>query len=390
MSQNAIVITGKIVDTNTGLPIEFANVYLNSAAQGTVSNNEGNFLFKIDHSISTDSLVISNIGYRTIKLSINDLKRSSTELFRLIPLTYTLSEVTIKEFPEAKGIIEKAKENLDLNYPQNPFVADCYFSEFIKEDGAYVRAMELALEQYNKGAFPNPLIVIPMQQIKLVQKRKSANNTVLVNSPTNRCFSLNYLLFTSNLRNYFFKIKNYTFTLDSISVYEKEPVYVITGVNENEKVTYFITKDGYKVIQLEFEWRVQLPKYHLDNYFFTINQTDGKLIFKESGNKLYPAYTSNRLEINYYQNKSDTTCWHKQVISSELLYTNICTENVNEIDKNERLEILAYPNIYKLEIPYSEDFWSKYNFLEESASRKLIYDSINNKNKQADSDPKLN
>ncbi|MFZ4799892.1 MAG: hypothetical protein ACOYMA_20545, partial [Bacteroidia bacterium] len=123
-----------------------------------------------------------------------------------------------------------------------------------------------------------------------------------------------------------------------------------------------------------------LPKYKLDNYFFSIYRTDGKLVFKESGNKLYPAYTSNRLEINYYQNKSDTSCWHKQVISSELLYNNMLTGNVKEIDKSERLEILTYPNIYKLDIPYNEDFWKKYNYLEESTNRKQIYNLINDKN----------
>jgi hypothetical protein len=240
--------------------------------------------------------------------------------------------------------------------------------------------MELALQQYNKGGFPNPLIAIPMQQIKVLQKRKSADNTKLVKSPTNRCFSLNYLLLTSNLRNYFYKIKNLTFTLDSVSMLGDVPIYIITSTNESEKTTYFISQDGYKVLQIEFHWSMSLPKYKLDNYFFSIYRTDGKLVFKESANKLYPAYTSNSLEINYYQNKSDTSCWHKQVISSELLYNNILTENVKEIDKSERLEILAYPNIYKLDMPYNEDFWKRYNYLEESTNRKQIYDLINDKN----------
>jgi hypothetical protein len=378
-SQNNIKISGKIVDAESGLPIEFANVYLNSVIQGTVSNNEGNFLLKINPLNSDDSLVISNIGFQTYKQSIKDINSNSTVIFKLTPLTYCLQEVSIKPLPDAKEIVKKAMQNMDINYSEEPFLADCYFSEFIQEDGIYVRAIELALLQYNKGDFPNPLLVIPMQQIKVLQKRKSADNTKLIKSPTNRCFSLNYLLVTSNLRNYFYKIGKTKFSLDSITILGNEPVYVITGLNENEKTTYFITQERYKVIQIDFQWNVQLPKYKLDDYYFSINQTNGRLLFKESRGKLYPAYTSNRLEINYYQNKSDTSVWHNQIIFSELLYTNIIIDNVKEIDKNERLEILAYPNIYKLDIPYNEDYWNNINFVDESINRKRIYHLINDK-----------
>lgn len=384
ISQNSTKIAGKIVDSITGLPIALTSLYLTSDLQGTISNNEGVFLFKINHPNATDSIVISCIGYQTIKRSVSELDGLSTQLFKLVPLAYSLEGVFIKPIPEAKEIIIKAMENMEINYAQNPFLADCYFSEFINEDGSYVRAMELALQQYNKGGFPNPLIAIPMQQIKVLQKRKSADNTKLVKSPTNRCFSLNYLLLTSNLRNYFYKIKNLTFTLDSVSMLGDIPIYIITSTNESEKTKYFISQDGYKVLQLEFHWRMSLPKYRLDDYYFSINKTDGKLIFKESGKKMYPAYASNILEIYYYQNKSDTDCWHKQVITSELLYHNINTFNVKEIDKSERLDILLYPNIYKLDIPYNEEYWTTTNFVEESTNRKQIYDLINDKNNKSE------
>lgn len=378
IAQNDFKITGKIADEKTGLPIEAANVYSNTTNEGTVTNNEGIFIFKLNHVISSDSLIISNVGYKSMRLSIKNITNKPNELFKLIPISYVLKEVSIKPLPEAKEIINLAKENLDKNYIQNPFLADCYFSEFIKEDGNYVRAMELALQQYNKGPFPNPIIPIPFQQIKIVQKRKSANHTVLADSPLNHCFSLNYLLVTGNLRNYL-SIKNYKFTLDSIAILGNESVYIITGVNETEHVTYYITQEGFKVIQLKFKWNQIMPKYRLGDSYFSIHRTEGKLVFKETDKILYPFYTSNILEINYYQNKSDTAIWHKQVISSELLYNNIITENVKEIAKNERLQLLNYPNIYELTIPYDERFWDKYNYPVESMNRKLIYDSIKSK-----------
>lgn len=378
IAQNEGKITGKIVDANTGLPIEFANIYSNISGQGTISNNEGVFLYKTLNGLSADSLVISNIGYRSIRLSISMLLNSPEEVIDLIPVTYTLNEVSIKPLPEAKEIIAKAKENLDKNYSQNPFLAECYFSEFTKEDGSYVRAMELALLQYNKGGFPNPYIAIPMQQIKIEQKRKSANHTVLTNSLLNRCFSLNYLFLTSNLRS-FLAIKNFNFTLDSVSIIDNTPVYIITGIGKTEKIIYSVSQDGYRILQIVFQWNYALPRYRIGENFFSINRTEGKLLFKEIGKIVYPFYTSNKLEINYYLNKDDITVWHKQEIESELLYTNIITENIKQIDENERLEILLYPNIYELEIPYNESFWNQHIYIEESLKRKQIYDAINAK-----------
>lgn len=215
-----------------------------------------------------------------------------------------------------------------------------------------------------------------MQQIKIIQKRKSANNTALTNSPINHSFSLNYLLLTSNLRNYF-NIKNYNFKVDSTTKINNQSVFVLTGTSKTEKITYYITEIDFKVIQLEFVWDYVLPRYRIDDYYFSISKTEGKLLFKEHGSVLFPLYTSNKLEINYYKNKSDTSIWHKQNIISELLYNYIITENVKEIDKNERLQIITYPDIYKLEMPYNQEFWETYTYLNESIDRKIIYDSIN-------------
>lgn len=375
-AQNVQLINGKIIDAYTNKPIESVSIYSRTTGMGTVSNSDGVFQFKLDAVTNIDSLVISCIGYKSNRLSFSDIVKSSDELLiKLVPMVVTLNEVTISPSPDPKEIIEKSKEKIDQNYNQNPFLSDCYFSEFIKEDGNYIRAMELAIQQYNKGVFPNPLIAIPMQQIKVVEKRKSANNTTLTNSIFNRCFSLNYLLLTSNLRN-FLNTKNYKYTLDSITKIDNVQVYIITGKNNTEVLNFTVTRDTYKILKVEFKWNYSLPKYKIDNYFFCIQRTEGTIVFKEKENKLFPFYTTNKLFINYYENKNDTACWHKQDINSELLYTNIKTDNVKEIDKNERLEILTYPNIYELDIPNNEAL-EDHMFIQESSDRKLIYDSIN-------------
>ena len=58
-----IKISGMIVNIETNEPVEFANIGIANANQGTVSNQEGKFKLEIPKEFSGDSITISNINY---------------------------------------------------------------------------------------------------------------------------------------------------------------------------------------------------------------------------------------------------------------------------------------------------------------------------------------
>lgn len=80
-SQSSWQISGKIIERNK-MPVPFANVFVNNTSIGTSTNQNGEFLLKIPARIQKIELVISFVGYVTLKQSFskNDLKLQNLTL----------------------------------------------------------------------------------------------------------------------------------------------------------------------------------------------------------------------------------------------------------------------------------------------------------------------
>lgn len=89
------VIKGKIVN-NEKQAIEGANIYIQRLYLGTATDSKGNFRFKLRKTIrNQDTIVISHINYKTLKISFSDLK-SNLFIVKLTSNFQSLDEVTIK------------------------------------------------------------------------------------------------------------------------------------------------------------------------------------------------------------------------------------------------------------------------------------------------------
>lgn len=86
--------TGTVIDEND-LPLEGASVYINNTSIGTTSNHEGEFelnLFKGEF-----DLIVSFIGYETIRYRVNTETLNKSLKFKLTPKRNVLDEVVIKK-----------------------------------------------------------------------------------------------------------------------------------------------------------------------------------------------------------------------------------------------------------------------------------------------------
>lgn len=89
-------IKGKILDKNTKEPLMFANITILGTAIGTASDLEGNFNLKIKTANYDDSLQISTIGYKALRLSIRQLlDQKGTTVFFLSPEAFGFEEVVV-------------------------------------------------------------------------------------------------------------------------------------------------------------------------------------------------------------------------------------------------------------------------------------------------------
>ena len=72
------ILKGKVTDKENKIPIPFVSIGVINKANGTVSNNEGEFELKLSDQITDeDTIRFSSIGYQAVDYAIGDLKKLS-------------------------------------------------------------------------------------------------------------------------------------------------------------------------------------------------------------------------------------------------------------------------------------------------------------------------
>ncbi len=115
-SQNRI-ISGRIIDENTGEPLPFVNIVYNERGSGTVSDIDGNFSIAVYP--APVYLQFSYVGYFSKKVRIDSFPDPAKIVVRLVPRAYSIEEVTVVPgVNPALRIIRLAAENREANNPE--------------------------------------------------------------------------------------------------------------------------------------------------------------------------------------------------------------------------------------------------------------------------------
>lgn len=131
---------GIIIDSITGVPIEFAGVVILSQQKGTLANKEGRFSLTIPAHQLPDTLVISCLGYKNAHIPITQNADSLNVL--LTPAVFEITAVTVA-YADAGSIIDKAIQNIGGNYIDTVEVLNSFFRELSSKDGVYFAANEV-------------------------------------------------------------------------------------------------------------------------------------------------------------------------------------------------------------------------------------------------------
>lgn len=154
------IIRGKIIDSQSALPLPFASIKIKSKMMGVVSNSDGDFQIPLKYKTLDDSIVISCIGYTTTTLSFNDLNENSINNIKVNPSVRSLDEVIIttkKRMSPAK-VLSMAIENIKNNYPHVPFSYIAYYRDYQLLDTSYINLNEAIVEVFDEGFQTNDLI----------------------------------------------------------------------------------------------------------------------------------------------------------------------------------------------------------------------------------------
>jgi hypothetical protein len=106
-----LTINGKVINEQSGLPIQGASIYFNGTSVGTNSNTAGEFFISSANTLNTE-LIVSCVGYETLVIKINAEEiKDKKLLFKLQVKEQQLREVLIMPDAVRKRWLAIFKEN---------------------------------------------------------------------------------------------------------------------------------------------------------------------------------------------------------------------------------------------------------------------------------------
>ncbi len=271
-SQDIFKIKGKIIDKKTNKAIPFANISVCNHSIGLASNEYGEFIFKIPYYLKDQNLCINVIGYNSYNQKLSSFQENTYHTIRLEPKIYDIAEVKIKEkrkrkFNNPKKIVKLALENIENNYPFEPFILQGYYREYLKHGSDnYLNMLEGAViirdKGFNSSAFPYKAQMLQIRynkdfeidkgfQLAYTNIKKQKDNIKYIpdhNIPTFGGNELSILFAHDAIRrynevtySYVYQlnehfIPNHSFNLDSIIYRDNIPIYCISFFYTNNSV----------------------------------------------------------------------------------------------------------------------------------------------------------
>ena len=154
-AQASLILSGKVVDDESGEPLTYASVNLRGKSVGTVTNSDGLFDFYISSQEAGDALVITMLGYAPFESSVNDFSYAKNAVIRLKVKPIQLEEVVITDSKlKLNDIVAKAFKSIEINYPIQPYVSHYFYRETHQENKRCVILVESALDIYDQGYKP--------------------------------------------------------------------------------------------------------------------------------------------------------------------------------------------------------------------------------------------
>ena len=141
-----IVLSGRVLEKESREPIEFASIGVEKTFIGTASNLEGYFELRIPEQVDAEFLYVSAIGYRKLRLPIDELKKKDFINLEMIKQTYYIEDVDIEAQSRiAYGILNETAERIEKNYLRKSFSQKAYYNNTI-EQGREVKIREAIVE----------------------------------------------------------------------------------------------------------------------------------------------------------------------------------------------------------------------------------------------------
>jgi hypothetical protein len=366
------LINGKVMDSETRMPIGFSTVYLVGKTTGTISNEEGEFQLKLSYEDLPEILSISCMGYKNFSAPVSQLVNTTNAYFLETDIV-PIQEVIIRRLSPVL-LLETATTKIRENYPREPAVLTSFYRETVQRGSQYTMVSEAILHHFKAG-YQN---LIP-DRVKIIKGRKNESinpsDSVLLKLKA----GLNTMILLDVVKNIpdFLTGKQsgyYHYKLTDIVVEDGRDHYAIEfspRADSPDEVIY----SGRIIIDIQdmaFKW----IEFHVSPELL-VRATD-QFIIRKPSNMIVKALKANykvafrKTGNNYYLHLIQCETGfrirqRKQLSGSnyftrlEMVVLDMDTVNVSRFTQRESAKALEFFTDQIGE--YDESFWGEYNFI---------------------------
>jgi hypothetical protein len=382
--------SGIVTDEETHQPIAWAHLLLKENGTGTVSNPEGEFAIYVPIDISSATLNVSIVGYKSKLITLPSYESDNIKI-SLVPDILMLNEVIVKPI-DTRELILNAIKKIPRNYPSLPTMITGFYRESLRYDSTNYIYISEAILKARKESYKE---VNQKGQVKLLKARKKEFEDSLQALKKihfyagphlihSRDFIINRFDFVNESR-----IKNYDYTIKNITLYNNREVYEISfkpnTIGGLFQGTLFLDVDSGVFIR---------AIYKLTNAGLRHENTFGKLSkfvqreflinFMQIGNNKWVVqniWQQGTLEVNGLDNNI--------IYANEFVTTEVDTTNTALFLYDERFQ---YGDFFVDKANNLDPaFWDNFNILKENSFIRQIQDKeVNAKSISTDYSPVIN
>ncbi len=151
-----VSVTGKVIDSKTKSPVDYASVSLSGTGISNITNSEGVFTLKIPESDASErKITITHLGYAALIVNVAELANSSSSApkkLEMVPVSLKIDAALIKAM-NARDLLDAAYSRVKYNYPQKKMGMTAFYREIIRKGNAKYLSLNEAIIDINKAPY---------------------------------------------------------------------------------------------------------------------------------------------------------------------------------------------------------------------------------------------
>lgn len=371
------LLRGHVQDSRSGKPLPYATLALYGTSLGSITNQEGEFSFKIPTDLADPMLVVSYMGYNNLLLPVR-YPADDFQIIRLEKEMIPLQEVIIR-IEDPGLLLKEAINRIPGNYLEDHSTMTAFYRESVKRNDHCMVYSEAVLD-VAKGSYST---LSTRDKVRIQKRRKitdlTAEDTVMIKlrSGIYTSFSLDVV---KNRPDFLMDdfASRYDLEFTDLMTYGDRLVYVISFRQKNNipellfRGQLYLDQEDLAIVAVDFEFNPDL--IHKEPGLFLVSRTPNIHIrpvkakyhvdYRSSDSKYYISQVRAELEMKVRKKRKWFGARYR--IAIEMAITDLIPNQRLRIDPSDRVK----PNIVLTDEPFQFDpkFWGIYNTIEPEAS----------------------